>query len=153
MKFRIRLVVLIVMTAALLHAAEEIKGKRGEEAAKARVTESRERGKAFEDEVKGRLEKPARGRFEDQVTVRSAETGRISRPDFVVRRSDGELVAVEAKAGETARLSKGQRALREEGGIVVSSTKEGVKPGDRIGPKRVAVVRDEKGNRAAARRQ
>jgi hypothetical protein len=136
-----------------LRGREETDARQKEESAR-RLQASRERGKAFEEDVRKKLDDSPNGkRFDDQVRVKSAYSGKESVPDFVVRRSDGALTAVEAKSGASARLTGNQEALRKEGGLVVSSGKPEIKAGEEIKPNRVAIVRDQNGNDAQAKKQ
>lgn len=100
-------------------------------------------GDAFEQKVKGDLQKVQSG-VVDQVTVKT-QSGVKTRIDIVGRDSNGNIVCTECKASATARLTKNQAAafpeMQKSGAVVVGKGKPGMPGGTRIPPTTVNIVR------------
>ena len=101
-------------------------------------------GKAFEAVTKKGLVDAGHTDIAEQVTVK-ADNGVKTRVDFISKDSQGKVALTEAKASQTAPLTKNQTAahpsIEQRGGTVVGKGKPGYVGGTKIPPTKVNVVR------------
>ncbi|MDE3184756.1 MAG: hypothetical protein KGM16_15165, partial [Bacteroidota bacterium] len=108
------------------------------------VTKNAANGAAFEQVVINDVVKSGEKNVAEQVTIK-ANNGVKTKVDVASRTETGTIKLREAKASETAPLSKNQKAahpsIEQSGGVVVGKGKPGFPGGTQIPPTKVEVVR------------
>jgi RHS repeat-associated protein len=108
------------------------------------IVENAANGKKFETVTKQGLVDGGHTDIAEQVTVK-ADNGVKTRVDFISKDPQGKVALTEAKASQTAPLTKNQKAahpsIEQDGGTVVGKGKSGYEGGTKIPPTKVNVVR------------
>lgn len=107
------------------------------------VLKNKAQGDAFEAKVKKDFEVDHTG-VQEQVTIKT-KSGTRTRVDLIGNDKNGDIVIVEAKSSQTARLTKNQKKafpeISKTGGEVVGKGKPGFAGGTQIPPTTIKIVR------------
>jgi len=108
------------------------------------IVENAAKGKAFEAVTGQGLKGAGHTDIAEQVTVK-ADNGVKTRVDFISKDPQGKVALTEAKASQTAPLTKNQKlahpSIEQSGGTIVGKGKPGYEGGTKIPPTKVNVVR------------
>jgi RHS repeat-associated protein len=129
---------------AIVKASEKVIATSGVKAAEKQVVKNAANGAAFEKVVVKDVIKKGEKDISQQITVK-ANNGVKTKVDVASRTEGGTIKLREAKASETATLTKNQKSahpsIQQDGGTVVGKGKPGFPGGTQIPPTKVEVVR------------